>query len=143
MWKEGTLHSRQQNRVGGKNTPTLETRERPPTTRQHQDAMHGSKTSQDYQVRIKGVGKRIRTISYALKDTPRHMPLLTVRIKIAGSEVDAGVDTGASAPVIGERIAKKWGCWKRARKVKVRQGDGSTLVEGNYLVNTMFKVFSE
>jgi len=62
---------------------------------------------------------------------------------IAGEEVDAVVDTGASAPVIGERIAKKLGCWKRARKVKVRQGDGSTLAGGKYVVNTMFKVFSK
>jgi len=75
--------------------------------------------------------------------TPRHTPLLTVRFTIAGEEVDAKVDTGASAPVIGERIAKKLGCWKRARKVKVGQGDGSTLARGKYVVNTMFNVFSE
>jgi len=62
---------------------------------------------------------------------------------IAGEEVDAVVDTGASAPVIGERIAKILGCWKRARKVKVRQGDGLTLAGGKYVVNTMFKGFSE
>jgi len=43
-----------------------------------------------------------------------------VEITIVGEEVDAVVDTGASAPVIGERIAKKLGCWKRVRKVKVR-----------------------
>jgi len=52
------------------------------------------------------------------------------------------VDCGASAPVIGERIAKKLGCLKRARKVKVRQGDGSTLSGGNYVVNTMIKIWS-
>jgi len=75
--------------------------------------------------------------------TSRHTPLLTVRITIAGEKVDAGVDTGASAPVIGERIAKKLGCWKRASKVKVRQGDGSTLAGGKYVVNTTFKIFSE
>jgi len=53
------------------------------------------------------------------------------------------VDTEASAPVIGERIARKLGCWKRTRKVKVRQGDGSTVAGGKYVVNTTFKVFSE
>jgi len=68
---------------------------------------------------------------------------LTVRITIAAEQVDEAVDSGASATVIGERIAKKLGCWKRARKVKVRQGDGSTLAGGKYVVNTMFKVFSE
>jgi len=36
------------------------------------------------------------------------MPLLTVRITIAGEEVDAVVNTGASAPVIGVRIVKNW-----------------------------------
>jgi len=82
-------------------------------------------------------------VSPAIGRTPRHTALLTVRITIAGEEVDAVVDTGASAPVIGERIAKKLGCWKRARKVKVRQGDGSTLIGGKYVVNTTFKVFSE
>jgi len=71
------------------------------------------------------------------------MPLLTVRITIAGDEVEAVVDTGASGPVIGERIVKKLGCWKRARKVRVRQGDGSTLAGGKYVVNTTLKVFSE
>ena len=82
-------------------------------------------------------------MSPTVERTPRHTPLLTVRITIAGEEVDAVVDTGASAPVIGERIAKKLGCWKRARKVKVRQGDGSTLAAGKYVVNTTFKVFFE
>jgi len=42
-----------------------------------------------------------------------------VQIPIAEEEVDIVVDTGASAPIIGERIAKKLGCWKRARKVRV------------------------
>jgi len=82
-------------------------------------------------------------VSPTVGRTPRHTPLLTVRITIAGEEVDAVGDTGASALVIGERIAMKLGCWKRARKIKVRQGDGSTLAEGKYVVNTIFKVFSE
>jgi len=68
---------------------------------------------------------------------------LTIRIIIAGEEVDAVVDTEASAPVIGERIAMKLGCWKRAKKVKIPQEDRSTLAGGKYVVNTMFKVFSE
>jgi len=100
-------------------------------------------TSQDHRVGIEGVGKQIKSVSPAVGQTPRHTPLLTVRITIVGEEVDAVVDTGASATVIGERIAKKLGCWKRARKVKVRQGDGSTLTGGKYVVNTTFKVFSE
>jgi len=77
-------------------------------------------TPQDHRVRIRGVGKLIRSVSPPVGRTPRHMPLLTVRIMLAGEEVDAVVDTGTSAPVIGERIAKKLGCWKRTRKVKIR-----------------------
>jgi len=62
---------------------------------------------------------------------------------IAGQEVHTVVDTGASALVIGERIAKKLGCWKRARKVKIQLGDGSTLAGRKYVVYTTLKVFSE
>ena len=49
------------------------------------------------------------------------------------------VDTEASASVVGKRLARKLGIWKRARKIKVRQGDGSYL-GGNVVVNTSFKV---
>jgi len=105
--------------------------------------MHRSRISQDHGVSIRGVEKQIRSESPAVGRTPRHTPLLTVGITIGGKEVDAVVDTGASAPLIGERIAKKLGCWKRARKVRVRQGDGSTLARGKYVVHTVFKIFSE
>ena len=54
--------------------------------------------------------------------------------------MEAVVDTGASAPVIGRRLAVKLGVWKRARKVKMKQGDGSSLV-GKYIVNTSFEVY--
>ena len=57
----------------------------------------------------------------------------------AGEEVEAVVDTGASASVEEKRLARKLGIWKRARKVKVRQEDGSFL-GGNFVVNTRFKV---
>jgi len=143
MWKAGTLRAGLQNWVAGQNPPPWETTECQPTTGQQQEATHRSRTSQDHRVRIRGIRKRIRSVSPAVGRTPRHTPLLTVLITIAGEEVDAVVDTGASAPVIGERIAKKLGCWKRARKIKVRQVDGSTLAGGKYVVNTMFKVFSE
>ena len=58
---------------------------------------------------------------------------------LAGEEVEAVVDTGASASAAGKHLAHKLGIWKRARKVKVRQGDGSSL-EGNFVRNTTFKV---
>ena len=62
-----------------------------------------------------------------------------VQLHLAGEEVEAVVDTGASASVVGKRLACKLGIWKRARRVKVRQGDGSSS-EGNFVVNTTFKV---
>ena len=43
--------------------------------------------------------------------------------------------------MVGKRLAKKLGVWKSARKVNVRQGDGSHLSEENFIVNTSFKVF--
>ena len=61
-------------------------------------------------------------------------------MQIAGEEVEAVVDTGASAPIIGRRLAVKLGVWKRARKVKMKQGDGSSLV-GKFVVNTSFEVY--
>ena len=58
---------------------------------------------------------------------------------LIGEEIEAVVDTGGSASVVGKRLACKLGIWKRARKVKVKQGDGSSL-GGNFVVNTTFKV---
>ena len=43
--------------------------------------------------------------------------------------------------MVGKRLAKKLGVWKRAQKVNVRQGDISHLSGGNFIVNTSFKVF--
>ena len=51
------------------------------------------------------------------------------------------MDCAACAPVVGKRLAKKLGVWKRAQKVKVRQGEGSHLSGGNFIINTSFKVF--
>ena len=64
---------------------------------------------------------------------------MTVKSYFAGEQVEAVVDTGASASVVGKRLAHKLGIWKRIRKVKVMQGDGSHL-GGNFVVNTTFKV---
>ena len=43
--------------------------------------------------------------------------------------------------MVGKLLAQKLGVWKRARKVNLRQGDSSHLPEGNFVVNTTFKVF--
>ena len=54
--------------------------------------------------------------------------------------MQAIVDYGASAPVIGMHLARKLGIWKRARKVKVKQGDGSSL-DGKFVANASFKAY--
>ena len=69
----------------------------------------------------------------------RHTPLLTAKLYLAGEEVEAVVDTGASASVVEKHLACKLEIWKRAKKVKVKQGDGSFL-GANFVVNTTFKV---
>ena len=79
------------------------------------------------------------SISPAVRHTTRHTPLLTINLHLAGGEVEAVMDTGVSASVIDNCLARKLAIGKRARKVKVWQGDGSHL-EGNFVVNTMYKV---
>ena len=74
-----------------------------------------------------------------MERTPRHRPLLTVKLQLVEEEMGAVVDTGASASVVGKPLACKLGIWKSAKKVKVKQGDGSYL-GGNFVVNTTFKV---
>ena len=58
---------------------------------------------------------------------------------LAEEEIEAVVDTGASALLVGKFLPCRWGIWERARRVEVRQGYGSFL-EGNFVVNTLFKV---
>ena len=62
-----------------------------------------------------------------------------VKLHLAGEDIVASVDTGASNSGVGKHLARKLGIWKRARKVKVRQGDGS-LLRRNLVLNTSFKV---
>ena len=49
------------------------------------------------------------------------------------------VHAGASASDVGQRLASKLKTYKRARKVNVRQEDGSFL-GGNFVVDTKFKL---
>ena len=64
---------------------------------------------------------------------------MTIKLHFTGGEVEEVVDTGASASVVEKCLVFKLEIWKKARKVKVRQGDGSSLGE-NFVANTMFKV---
>ena len=86
------------------------------------------------------VGKRVRSPSPTIGRTTRHTSLMTVRIHIAGEGVEAIVDSAASAPVFGTRLACRMGIWKSARKISVKQGGGSFLRGGNFIVNSSFKV---
>ena len=56
---------------------------------------------------------------------------------IVVEQVDAIVETGASASVVGMSLPSKLGIWKQASKVKVRQEDESIL-GGNSIVNSLF-----
>ena len=49
------------------------------------------------------------------------------------------IDSGASTSAVGERLEIKLGIWKRARKIKVKQGDRSCL-NGKFVVNTSFNM---
>ena len=51
------------------------------------------------------------------------------------------MDSAASAAVVVKRLACRMGIWKRASKISVKQGDGSFLIGGNFIVNSSFKVF--
>ena len=51
------------------------------------------------------------------------------------------MDSAASDPIVGKRLACRMGIWKRARKISVKQGDGSSLIGGNVIDNSSFKVF--
>ena len=62
-----------------------------------------------------------------------------VKSNLAGEGVAPVVNTGASAPVVGTYLVHKLVMWNRARKVKVRQGDGGFL-RVNFVVNTTFNV---
>ena len=54
--------------------------------------------------------------------------------------MNAIIDCGASAPVIGEKIAKRLGVWRRAHKITIRQGDGSRMKGGDTVANTQITI---
>ena len=62
-----------------------------------------------------------------------------VKIHVIGEEVEAVVDTGASASVVGTHLACQLGECNRVRKVQVRQGDRS-LWRGNFVVKIILNV---
>ena len=97
-------------------------------------------TPQNQRARFRrGFRKRIKSRLLAVGCTFQHTPLLTVKWHIVVAEVEAVVDTGESASVVGKRLAHKLGIWKRARKSKVRQEDRSILGR-NFIVNTSIEV---
>ena len=96
--------------------------------------------TQNYGDRFRrGFGKRITGTSPAVGYTASHTPLLIVKLYITKEEVEAVVDTKPSASAGGKHLVGKFGMWKRARNVNVRQGDGG-FWEGNYILNSWFKL---
>ena len=67
------------------------------------------------------------------------MPLLMVKLYPAKEQVEAVVDTVASASVVGNCLARNLEIWTRGQKIKVRQGDRSSW-GGNFVINTSLKV---
>ena len=57
---------------------------------------------------------------------------------LAVRELEAVVDTRASASIVAEGLAYELGIWKSARKVKVKQQDESTFRK-YFVVNALFK----
>ena len=52
--------------------------------------------------------------------------------------VEAVIDPSATAPVVGPKIAKRMGVWKRAKSIRVKQGDDSFMKGGKFVVNSQF-----
>ena len=137
VWKKQSAGTGLQGTITSKNTSVL-WQYKPGTSVKEEQVRQ--RTPQDYGARFgRGFGKRISSTSPAVGHTPQQTPLLTVKLHLVGQEVEAVADTVASASVVGKSLARKLGIWKRGRKVKVRQGDGSSL-GGNFVVNTTFKV---
>ena len=53
-------------------------------------------------------------------------------------DVEAVIDLGTTAPILGPRIAKWMGVWKQAKSIRVKQGDGSFMKGGKFAVNSQF-----
>ena len=51
-------------------------------------------------------------------------------------DVEAVIDPGATALVVGPKIAKRIGVWKGAKSIRVKQGDGSFMKGGKFVVNS-------
>ena len=65
---------------------------------------------------------------------------MTVPIQIAGTTVEAVIDSGATGPVVGRTVAIRMGIWKRATKARIRQADRSHIRGGKYVVNSSFTI---
>ena len=137
MWKKQSTGTRLQGTITSKNT-SVPKQYKPGTSPEVEEVR--CRTPQDHGAGFRrGFGKRISSTSPAVGHTPQQTPLLTVKLHLAGEGVEAVVDTRASASVVGKRLGRILGIWKRAKKVKVREEDGSFL-EGDFVVNSMFQV---
>ena len=58
-------------------------------------------------------------------------------------EVEAVMGPGATAPIVGQKIAKYMGVWRYAKKIHVKQGDGSNMKGGKFVVNSYLSYYNK
>ena len=118
VWKEQSPGTGLQGSIESKNTSVL-WQCKAGTSPKEKEVRQ--RTPQNYGARFRrGFAKQISSTSPVGGHTPQHTSLLTIKLHLAGQEVEAVVNTGASASVVGKYLAHKLGIWKRARKVKVK-----------------------
>ena len=79
--------------------------------------------------------------------TPRHDPLLIVNVNLHQKQprsqrmisVGALIDSGASAPVMSPKLAKKLGWEKREQPIRMTQAD-ATKLESRHIICTQFSI---
>ena len=137
VWKQQLLGTGLQGAITSKNTFIL-SQCKPGTSPGEEHIPWG--TPQVHEARFRReFGKQISSTSQAVGLSYQHTPLLTIKLHLVGEEIEAVVDTVASVSVVAKRLTCKLGIWKGARKVRVRQRDGSDL-EGNLVVKATFKI---
>ena len=57
--------------------------------------------------------------------------------------MEAVVDLGAIAPIVGPKIAKRMGVWRHVKKICVKQGNSPNMKEGKFVVNSCFSFLNK
>ena len=90
MWKKQSPGTGLQGTIMSKNT-SIRWQCKPGASSEEEEVLW--RTAQDYGALFRrGFGKRIRSTSPAVGRTPPHIPLLTVKLHLAGEEIEAVVE---------------------------------------------------